>query len=95
VPLLVLIFPPIILRELMYSSATESWNALAEVGELVKPEARSREEFIEECKSGKLDGVLVAYRTFNSVDITGVFDEDLISVLPESLKFICHNGRFV
>jgi hypothetical protein len=59
----------------------------------VEPESRSRGEFLEECKDGKFDGVLVTYRTFNSVDITGRFDEELVAVLPESLKFICHNGR--
>jgi len=72
--------------------AHEPWNALSELGELIIPESRSRAEFIEECQSGKLDGVLVTYRTFNSVDITGKFDEELVPYLPESLKFICHNG---
>ncbi|KAF2430583.1 hypothetical protein EJ08DRAFT_238641 [Tothia fuscella] len=72
--------------------ADEPWKALADIGELIEPESRSRADFIEECKSGKLDGVLVTYRTFASVDITGKFDEELVSVLPESLKFICHNG---
>lgn len=35
---------------------------------------------------------MVAYRTFQSVDITGRIDEELVSKLPSSLKFICHNG---
>jgi hypothetical protein len=74
-------------------SAEDSWNGLSSLGELVTPEARSRKEFIDECKSGKLDGVLVTYRTFNSVAITGVFDKELVALLPESLKFICHNGK--
>ncbi|QDS74527.1 hypothetical protein FKW77_007503 [Venturia effusa] len=72
--------------------AKKTWDSLSEVGELVTPTSRSRPEFIEECKNGKLDGVVVIYRTFGSVDITGNFDEELVSVLPESLKFICHNG---
>jgi hypothetical protein len=61
---------------------------------LVEPEAKNREDFIEEALSGELDGVVVTYRTFASIDITGRFDEELIGVLPASLKFICHNGRF-
>lgn len=66
---------------------------MSSIAELVTPKARSRSEFIEECKSGKLDGVEAAYRTFGSVDITGMFDEELVKALPESFKFLCHNGR--
>jgi hypothetical protein len=73
--------------------AHESWNALAELAVLVKPEARSRAEFIQECKSGKLEGVLVIYRTFGSFDITGRIDEEILAVFPETVKFICHNGE--
>jgi glyoxylate reductase len=42
--------------------------------------------------SGALDGVLVIYRTFESVEMTGRFDEELVTSLPASVKFICHNG---
>ncbi|KAF2189638.1 hypothetical protein K469DRAFT_700876 [Zopfia rhizophila CBS 207.26] len=72
--------------------AHESWNSLSSLAELITPKARSRAEFFEECKSGQLDGILVTYRTFASVDITGPFDTELVELLPESLKFICHNG---
>jgi hypothetical protein len=75
-------------------SAKQSWEALSELAELVEPDSRTRSEFLEECKSGKFEGVLVAYRTFNSFDITGRFDEELVPLLPESLKFVCHNGTF-
>lgn len=36
----------------------------------------------------------MAYRTFTSVAITGLIDEELVGVLPEGLKFIAHNGMF-
>jgi hypothetical protein len=74
------------------TSAHESWQALSELGELIEPQSKCRKGFIDECKNGKLEGVLVAYRTFNSIQITGLFDEELVQVLPESLKYICHNG---
>jgi len=61
----------------------------------VEPTAHTRPEFIEECKSGKLDGVVAAYRTFGSVSITGLIDEELVKALPESLKFLCHNGAYL
>ncbi|KAL6708455.1 glyoxylate reductase [Coniothyrium glycines] len=72
--------------------ANESWTSLSSYARLVKPQARSRAEFIEECGSGALDGVLVVYRTFESVELTGVFDEELVNLLPQSVRFICHNG---
>ncbi|KAH8817041.1 D-isomer specific 2-hydroxyacid dehydrogenase [Xylogone sp. PMI_703] len=73
--------------------ATASWNSLSDLAELVTPSARSRSEFIEECKSGKLDGVVVICdRAPSSFEVTGKYDEELIQALPKSVKFICHNG---
>ncbi|KAF2813468.1 uncharacterized protein BDZ99DRAFT_486687 [Mytilinidion resinicola] len=72
--------------------AHESWNSLSSLADLVAPEARSRADFLAECSAGKFDGVVATYRTFASVEITGVFDAELVKLLPESLKFICHNG---
>jgi hypothetical protein len=66
---------------------------LGELGELLEPQSTNRKDFLEECKSGRLNGVLVAFRTFNSISISGPFDEELIQELPDSLKFICHNGE--
>lgn len=74
------------------SSAHEAWAEIASLAEVIEPKARSREEFIEECKSGAFDNVVAAYRTFMSVAITGIVDEELVSHLPKSLKFIAHNG---
>ena len=34
----------------------------------------------------------MAYRTFDSVAVTGRLDAELVSALPPSLRFICHNG---
>ncbi|KAG0134107.1 D-isomer specific 2-hydroxyacid dehydrogenase [Tuber indicum] len=68
------------------------WSLLNDVAEVIVPKARNRAEFIEECKSGALDDVFCAYRTFSSVAITGRIDEELVSALPKSLKFLCHKG---
>lgn len=51
-----------------------------------------RVDFIEECRSGSLDGVLAAYRTFPSYNMTGQFDEELLSVLPKPWHFLSHCG---
>jgi hypothetical protein len=61
----------------------------------VEPKSTTRADFIEECKSGALDGVVAAYRTFESVKVTGRIDEELVAALPKSLKFIAHNGTFL
>lgn len=54
--------------------------------------ASNRAEFIRECRDGKLDGVVAAYRTFGSVVQTGMVDEELVNALPRSLRFLAHCG---
>lgn len=73
-------------------SAHESWSSLGKIADLIKPAATNRTEFIQECKDGKFDGVVAAYRTFPSVDITGLVDEELVAVLPKSLAYLAHCG---
>ncbi|KAF6811888.1 glyoxylate reductase [Colletotrichum sojae] len=72
--------------------AQDAWSALGEVADIIKPKATNRAEFIEECKSGALDGVVAIYRTFSSVKTTGKIDAELVAALPSSVGFICHNG---
>ncbi|KAJ9320207.1 hypothetical protein DTO027B5_5203 [Paecilomyces variotii] len=72
--------------------AHESWSSLGKIADLIKPAATNRTEFIQECKDGKFDGVVAAYRTFPSVDITGLIDEELVAVLPKSLTYLAHCG---
>ncbi|OQD72376.1 hypothetical protein PENDEC_c021G06843 [Penicillium decumbens] len=72
--------------------AQKSWDALGELGELVKPTATNRADFIQECRDGKYDGVVAAYRTYFSVAITGPVDEELVNALPSSLQYIAHCG---
>ncbi|KAF2266867.1 glyoxylate reductase [Lojkania enalia] len=72
--------------------AHESWNSLSSLAELVHTQARCRAEFLDECRSGQLNGTTVIYRTFESLSITGKFDPELVRLLPTSVKFVCHNG---
>ncbi|KAK3688617.1 D-isomer specific 2-hydroxyacid dehydrogenase [Podospora appendiculata] len=51
-----------------------------------------RASFLAEASSGAFDGCTVAYRTFESFSVTGKVDAELLSALPPSLRFICHNG---
>lgn len=73
--------------------AHKEWAEKVEsIAEVKTPKSSSRADFLEECKSGAFDGCVAAYRTFGSFSITGMIDEEVVSVLPKSLKFICHNG---
>jgi len=74
------------------TSAHKEWASLSSIAETITPKARSRPEFLEECKSGAFDNVIAAYRTFASVAITGLFDGELIRHLPKKIQFIAHNG---
>ena len=75
--------------------AKDAFNSLSSIAELVSPKSTNREDFIKECKSGAFDGVKAAYRTFNSVSITGNIDGEVCEVLGKKgagLKFLSHNG---
>jgi D-3-phosphoglycerate dehydrogenase len=65
---------------------------MSNIAEIIEPQAKTRSEFIDECKSGKLDSVHAIYRTFASVEITGRFDPELVAVLPKNLKYLAHVG---
>ncbi|KAK2873249.1 hypothetical protein FQN49_002483 [Arthroderma sp. PD_2] len=69
-----------------------AWQSLSDIGELVTPKATNRAEFLQECHDGKLDGVRAAYRTFASVSITGLIDQEVVDALPKSLEFLAHCG---
>jgi glyoxylate reductase len=73
-------------------SAHKAWDTIAEIAEVVRPQAKNREEFLVESRAGAFDGCAVAYRTFDSIGITGKIDGELVQALPDSLRFICHNG---
>ncbi|KAJ5183592.1 hypothetical protein N7492_001208 [Penicillium capsulatum] len=72
--------------------AHTAWSSLGEFGELVKPEATNRAAFLQECRDGKFEGVVAAYRTFGSASITGMVDEEVVNALPSSLKYLAHCG---
>jgi hypothetical protein len=62
---------------------------------LVNCTATNRAEFIQKCRAGEFDGVVAAYRTLESVCITGLIDEELVQVLPKSLRFLANCGMLV
>ncbi|MCJ1373209.1 hypothetical protein MMC20_004437 [Loxospora ochrophaea] len=82
----------LLLGKLDHAPAQKDWESLSSLAELVTPCATHREAFIEECRSGALDGVVAVFRTFTSVGVTGRFDEELVRELPRGLKWVSHNG---
>ncbi|KAK7995287.1 hypothetical protein PG990_014060 [Apiospora arundinis] len=72
--------------------AHETWATIAQNADIVVPRSTDRAGFLSECRSGALDGVVAAYRTFSSNQTTGPLDAEAVPLLPESLKYICHNG---
>ncbi|PHH63345.1 hypothetical protein CDD81_6042 [Ophiocordyceps australis] len=72
--------------------AHDAWHSISDVADIVTPQAQNRNDFITEARSGAFDGVVVAYRTFESFDTTGFIDGELLDTMPTSLRFICHNG---
>ncbi|GAO18507.1 uncharacterized protein UV8b_06617 [Ustilaginoidea virens] len=72
--------------------AHDAWAKVAQVAQVVTPTAANRADFVAECRSGAFAGVSIAFRTLDSFALTGRFDDDLLRVLPGSLKFLCHNG---
>jgi lactate dehydrogenase-like 2-hydroxyacid dehydrogenase len=52
-----------------------------------------RASFLAECKPrGKYDGIVGIYRENESARAIGVYDKEIINGLPQSLKWIAHNG---
>ncbi|KAL5336195.1 D-isomer specific 2-hydroxyacid dehydrogenase [Aspergillus crustosus] len=66
------------------------WNALGSTYNLLQFQG-DREQFLKDCESGAFNGIKGLYRT-NSIAETGNFDQALVSKLPDTLKYIGHNG---
>lgn len=83
------------LTNLPSQPSKDAFNSLSSIAELITPKSTNREDFIKECRSGAFRGVKAAYRTFNSVSITGKFEGEVCEVLGKKgagLKYLAHNG---
>ncbi|KAK4198346.1 putative 2-hydroxyacid dehydrogenase [Triangularia verruculosa] len=72
--------------------AQSSWDDIGDIAEVLTPKSTNRADFIHEASTGAFDGCVAAYRTFDSFEVTGKVDAELLQALPDSLRFICHNG---
>jgi lactate dehydrogenase-like 2-hydroxyacid dehydrogenase len=71
----------------------KEWESISEIAsQLYEYPDGSRDDFLSKCRNGEYKDLFAMYRSNDSNKITGNFDAELIEALPESLKFICHNG---
>lgn len=70
----------------------KEWQTLSSKFTLKEFRKGSRKQFLSDLKSGEYNDVVGLYRSNTSVSVTGAFDAELVSHLPSSLKYICHNG---
>ena len=74
-------------------SAQASWDSLKSIAELTSSAATKRKDFIAECARGFHDNVVAIFdRAPASMMQVGHFDAELIAALPNSVRFIAHNG---
>ncbi|KAG6035977.1 hypothetical protein E4U19_003912 [Claviceps sp. Clav32 group G5] len=72
--------------------AHAEFDQLSDVADVTQVTSGNRDEFLRDCDGGKYNNVVAILRTFDSVQITGRFDAELISHFPPSIRFICHDG---
>ena len=70
----------------------QEWSDFGSKYNLREFHTGSRDQFLSNCKKGEYNDVVGLYRSNTSVTETGPFDKELLSALPKSLKYICHNG---
>ncbi|KAI1402441.1 D-isomer specific 2-hydroxyacid dehydrogenase [Hypoxylon fuscum] len=70
----------------------KEWEDLCSKYTLLEFRKGTRGQFLENCRNGTYAGVHGCYRSNNSNSVTGPFNQELVAALPESWKFIAHNG---
>lgn len=70
----------------------QEWKDFASKYNLKEFRTGNRDQFLNNLKSGEYNEVVGLYRSNTSVSETGPFDAELVSLLPKTLKWICHNG---
>jgi lactate dehydrogenase-like 2-hydroxyacid dehydrogenase len=68
------------------------WEACSSLLKLHEYPSGSRSDFLSKLQSSEYKDLFVIYRSNESTKVTGPFDKEMVDALPESLKFICHNG---
>ncbi|PHH59037.1 hypothetical protein CDD81_3858 [Ophiocordyceps australis] len=72
--------------------AGAEFEKLSSLANVTQVNSGTRADFVRDCDAGKYNNVVAISRTYDSAAFTGLFDAELISHLPASVKYICHNG---
>ena len=73
------------------SHTQNEWKALESKYTLKEYRSGSRDDFLSKLKT-EFNDIVGLYRSNQSTSETGPFDAEMITALPKSLKYICHNG---
>ncbi|KAI1378097.1 D-isomer specific 2-hydroxyacid dehydrogenase [Hypoxylon crocopeplum] len=84
--------PPKVLLIGDLAHSNKEWESLSSKYKLLEFRKGTREQFLENCRNGTYAEVRGCYRSNQSTSITGPFNQELVAALPESWKFIAHNG---
>ncbi|KAI4114160.1 MAG: hypothetical protein LQ345_005010, partial [Seirophora villosa] len=83
----------LLLGEIEHEPARSAYDSLSALADLVSPKSRNPSDFLQECRSGALDGTKAVYRTFQSVAVTGRIEGEVVEALAKAgVRFIAHNG---
>jgi D-3-phosphoglycerate dehydrogenase len=70
----------------------EEWQAFGSKYTLLEFRSGTREEFLANCRNGVYDSVVGCYRSNGSTRFTGPFNTELVNALPDSWRYVAHNG---
>ncbi|WVF67908.1 hypothetical protein IAT40_002670 [Kwoniella sp. CBS 6097] len=74
-------------------SKEEVKSKLGPIAEVLELGQTTREQFFKDvAQGGKYANIVAIYRHNESTASVGLFDKELIEKLPQSVKYICHNG---
>ncbi|MCJ1451632.1 hypothetical protein MMC28_001972 [Mycoblastus sanguinarius] len=83
----------LLLGDIEHQQAIDSYQSLSSLADLITPTSNNPGDFLKECRSGAFNGVKAAYRTFQSVSITGRIEGEVCQELGKAgLSFLAHNG---
>ena len=85
--------PQVLICGTIVHAHAELRDDLGAQADILQLDVSSRGDFFAACADGgKYAHIVAIYRHNDSASSIGFFDAELISKLPSSLKFICHNG---
>lgn len=84
---------PVVLRLGKVAYAQDAWKELEKIATVIVDDSKDRADFLANLNGKYKDlGVKYITRTFASANVTGLFDQELIKNLPDSVISVSHCG---